>query len=265
MYATFAGSSIMMLLARTIVLGQLGAADAGRLQAAFSIALTVGAVLYPLTNLYLNPLVNRRGPILEKSRAVDAFVSRMLLLLVVGALPALLFPALLLRVLFSTAFAPVAAVLWGFVLWQCVFQIAYVYQQLLIGVDDVVFAAAALLGGSVVAIALMQPLVSRLALGGVAAALVMGMAVWGVAVGLRIRVKHGGTFSKRVLARVASVLVIVSSTGYHFAGTDELSAKGVATRALAATAAAAVCWLLLDKHERDPRRWLATLRPRAQV
>jgi O-antigen/teichoic acid export membrane protein len=265
MYATFAGSSVMMLLARTIVLGELGAAAAGWLQAAFSIALTVGAVLYPLTNLYLNPLVNRRGTIQEKSLAVDAFVSRMLLLLLVGALPALLFPALLLRVLFSGEFAPVAGALWGFVLWQCVFQIAYVYQQLLIGVDDVVFAAAALLGGSFVTIALMQPLVSRLALGGVAMALVIGMAAWGVAVALRIRLKHGGTFSTRVLARVASVLVIVSLIGFHFAGKAELTFEGIVMRALAAAAAAVVCWLLLEKEERDPRRWLAVLRPNAQA
>jgi enterobacterial common antigen flippase len=264
LYATFAASSVMMLIARTTVLSALGAADVGRLQAAFSIALTVGAVLYPLTNLYLGPLVNRRGAIQEKLRAVDAFVSRMLLLLVVGALPALLFPALLLRLLFSVEFAPVAVVLWVFVLWQCVFQIAYVYQQLLIGLDDVVFPAGALIGGCTIAVALMEPLTKRLGLGGVAIALTVGMAVWGVATGLRIRFKHGGTISKRVLARVAGVILIVSVTGAFFAHRHEMSLSGVGERILAAVIAAAICFSLLDPHERDPRLWLAMLRPRAQ-
>ena len=264
MYATFAGTSIMMLLARTIVLAELGPADVGHMQAAFSIALTVGAVLYPLTNLYLNPLVNRRGAMEEKSHAVDAFVSRMLILLLLGALPALLFPALLLRVLFSTEFAPVASVLWGFVLWQCVFQIAHVYQQLLIGVDDVLYAAIALIGGCVVAIVAMPPLVDRFALGGVGAALTAGMATWGVAVALRVRLKHRGRISRRVLARVASVILIVSSTGYFFAGREESSPNAFALRVVAAAIAVLICWLLLERHERHPRRWIAALRPGAQ-
>ena len=157
-----------------------------------------------------------------------------------------------------------AGVLWSFVLWQCVFQIAYVYQQLLIGVDDVLYPALALLGGCVVAIVLMQPLVDRFALGGVGAALTVGMASWGLAVALRIRLKHGGRISRRVMARVASVILIVSSAGYYFAGREESTPRAVALRVAAAALAALICWLLLERHERHPGRWVAALRPRPQ-
>jgi O-antigen/teichoic acid export membrane protein len=260
-YATFAGIAVMMLLARTTVLSVLGAADVGRLQAAFSVALTVGAALYPLSNLYLGPLVNSHGPVAEKAHAVDQFVSRLLLLLLVGALPALLFPETLIRILFSTQFTPAAGVLWTFVLWQCVFQIAYVYQQLLIGLDDIVFAAGALILGCVVAIVLTSPLTGAMGLGGVAASLVAGMLLWGVLVAVRLGTKHATWSSPRLVARLAIVLLIVAASGYAFARGSELTARGILARLATAGVVALFCVFSLDARERDPRRWIAALRP----
>ncbi len=260
-YATFASSTVMLLLLRTTVLSRLGEVAAGQLQAAFSIALTVGAVLYPLSNLYLGPLVNSRGSPAHKLRTVDSVASRMLVLFLVGATPVVLFPEVLLRLLFSDAFAPASTVLWLFVLWQCIFQIGYVYQQLLIGLDDVAFAAVVLIGGCGTAIALSNSMITLLGLGGVAVALASGMAVWGLAVILRLRIRHRALISRRMLIRLGSVMLIVCVTGRQFAGRHELDAGTVAVRLLVGASVLVLCWFLLDPRERNPRLWLAALLP----
>ena len=260
-YVTFASMGIMMLLARTTVLSRLGAISVGHLHAAFSISLTVGAVLYPLSNLYLGPLVNSRGAAMDKSRVADAYVGKMLLLLVMGALPPLLFPTTLVGLLYSGAFVPVATVLWLFILWQCVFQLAYVYHLLLIGLDDIVFAATALVGGCITATGLFGMLTSRVGLGGVAIALAVGMAQWGIAVMARLCFRHRIGASRRVLFRMVSVVLIVALSGYLFASGIETGLFPIVSRVTAATVALLVLWSLMDPQERHPKLWLATLTP----
>ncbi len=258
-YVTFAAMSIMMLLARTTVLSRLGAASVGHMHAAFSIALTVGAVLYPLSTLYLGPLVNSSGAASEKARVTDAYVGKMLLLLLVGALPPLMFPATLVGFLYSGAFVPVAAVLWLFVLWQCVFQLAYVYHLLLIGLDDMLFAATALVSGCIVVMGLAEVLTSRIGLGGVPLALTVGMALWGAAVTARLRLRHRIGASRRVLVRIASVVLMVALSGYGFAGHIETGLSPILARVVTATLWLSVLWLLMDPQERHPKLWFAAL------
>lgn len=260
-YVTFASISIMMLLVRTVVLSRLGEVAVGQLQAVFSVALTVGAVLYPLSNLYLGPLANSRAPAAEKARVAEEFVGRMLLLLLAAVTPVLLFPGGILRVLFTAAFVPVAAVLWLFVLWQCVFQIAYVYQQILIGLDDVVVAATALLAGCALAIALAPALTTRMGLGGVAVALASGMTVWGAAVAIRLRARHGVRVPRRVLLRLGGVLLVVAVLGRLFGTAPNASAAALAARLAAAAGVAALLVWLSDPQERNLKLWLAVLRP----
>lgn len=260
-YASFAGTSVMMLAMRTIVLSSLGEAAVGQFQAVLSIALTVGAILYPLSNLFLGPLANSRGCVEEKSRVAEDVASRMLLLLLAGVTPVLLFPELLLSLLYSSAFVPASGALWLFILWQCIFQISYVYQQLLIGLDDVGFAAGTLVLGAFVATAVAAFLVDRVGLAGVALGLTSGMSLWGIAVVARLRVRHGVRVSPRVVLRLATVLSIVSGGGALFAAGPESDPSAITLRFAAAAGVAALSFSLLDPQERSPRAWLAALRP----
>ena len=262
-YATFAAGSVMMLLARTTVLSRLGEVAAGQLQAVLSIALTVGAVLYPLSNLYLGPLVNGQAPIPEKVRATDDLAGRMLVLLLLGASMVVLFPATLLRVLFSASFAPVAATLWVFVVWQVGFQVAFAYHQVLIGLDDVVFAAGAMIAGSVATIVLAGPATTRLGIAGAAAALALGVLLWGFLEQLRLHFRHRASVSGRVLLRLLIVLIVIAAAGSLFAGTHETTLSAMAVRLVVAGAIGCCGMALLDSRERRLKFWLDSLRPQS--
>lgn len=259
-YLMMCASSVTLLVVRTLVLSRLGAVAAGQLQAAFSVALTVGAVLLPLSNLYLAPLVNRSVPAAEKRAAAHDFAARMLVLLLLGALPVVLFPGILLRMLFSPAFIAASMVLWVFVLWQCVFQLIYVYQQLLVGLDDVVFAAGMSVAGFVVAVALSVPLVDWRGLEGVAFALVAGMGLTGVGLLLRLRFRHQDRLPFRVVLRFLGVVGVVVVAGALFTGRPEYGPGTLAPRFGFGTLVLLATWLTLDRGERDPRLWLAATR-----
>jgi O-antigen/teichoic acid export membrane protein len=258
-YAMMCGGSVSLLVVRTVVLSRLGAVAAGELQAAFSIALTVGAILLPLSNLYLAPLVSRAVPVVGRCRSTHEFAARMLVLLLLGVLPVVLLPGFFVRMLFSQAFVSAAVILWLFVLWQCVSQFVYIYQLLLVGLDDVLFAAALSVTGFGVAIGLTVPFVGWMGLGGVAVALTGGMMFTGIGMLTRLDVRHGSRIPQRVAVRFFGVIGAVLSAGRYFAGRPE---DGIALlpRLGFGFTVLLLLWFVLDREERDPRLWLAAIR-----
>lgn len=254
-YVIMGANAIMLLVVRNLVLARLGEAPAGHLQALFNISLTVGAVLLPLSNLYLAPIVNRNLSPGAKADAANSFVARMLVLLLIGALPVIVAPDLLLRVLFSAAFAPAADVLWVFVAWQCVFQVMYAYQQLLVGLDDVRFAAGASVAGSAIAALGSGFLVGPLGLGGVALALVSGHGVVGLCLLLRLQRRHRIRITSSVATRFSAVLTLVCLVGWGITFSGRHPALSVGSRLLGVGGSLLALWLLLDRDERDPRTW----------
>lgn len=260
-YAAMCASTVAMLILRTTVLGQLGATAAGHLQAAFSLALTVGAVLQPVSNLVLVPLVNREAPAADKCDSANKFASQMMVLLLLGALPVLVVPEILMRLLFSSAFVSAASVLWLFVLWQCVFQLMYVYQQLLVGLDDVLFVGVMSVAGFAAALTLGSPLVRWLGLGGVAIALAVGMTLTGVGLVVRLRVRHRCRISRRVTWRFVGLLAVAAIAGVFFAAPTGLASDTIMVRAAFVLAVLVATWFALAPEERDLRLWLSVVRP----
>ncbi len=124
-----------MLIVRYAIIDRLGEEPTGLLQAALSLALSVGSILATMNGLYLAPSLNRTDPDDMKFRKANRFASRVALLLVAGAVPAALLPALGLTILFTSAFVPAAMTLILCLIWQCTFQLKTVYLQLLIGVE----------------------------------------------------------------------------------------------------------------------------------
>ena len=124
-----------MLIIRYATIEALGEAPTGLLQAALSLALSVGSILATMNGLYLAPSLNRTETNDVKFSKATRFSSRVALLLVAGAVPAALLPSLGLAILFTTAFVPAAMTLILCLIWQCSFQLKTVYLQLLIGVD----------------------------------------------------------------------------------------------------------------------------------
>lgn len=235
-YVILAFASVAMLAIRYVVLSELGQAPAGLFQSCVSIALTVGAILAPLSNLYLIPILNRRSPSDDKLRAAELFISNIMLLLILGSVPIVCLPRLVLQVLYSPAFLPAADILFAFVAWQCVFQVTYVYQQLLVALDDMVTAAILALIGFAAAIGLAMLLAPRIGLIGAPVALALGMFFYAVLLRGRLALRHDMAVSSQILLRGGWTVLVVVVGGLMFRRSDELTLQGLGLRAVFAAA-----------------------------
>jgi len=237
----------------------MGADAAGMLQSLFSVALSFGAVVQAMSVLYLAPLVNRQAPPEEKIAATNRFAARVLALLTIGGVTLALFPRLTLTILFSRAFVPAAAALFAFVVWQSVHQIAIVYLQLLIGLDDVGYYAAILGVGYGVAALLFGVLISRFGLIGAAAALATGMVISSVGVAVRLR-HFGGSVSGNVIVRTVLCLAAIAGAGMLALVSPEATSSGGLLRAVYAVVVGLVLWATLSQREQRMALRAVTLR-----
>ena len=232
---------ILMLTARYVALSALGATVAGLLQSAVAIALSTAAVLAPVNTLVLAPHVNRAISTNEKLDAAHAFVPRLLALLGAADLIIVLAPEPVLHVLYSAEFVRGASAVAWFITWQLLVQTANVYQQLLIGLDDVGGGTAAIGAGHVVSIVLCLIWAPQYGLSGIGAAFIVG-GLGGVAVTvLRLRWKHGVALPDRVVRSwLGTVLVVALAYGaWRIA---HVSAHDLALRASSGLILAAALW-----------------------
>lgn len=250
LYLTLVAHSFTLLWARYAVLSRFGETEAGLLQAHLGIALTVGAVAAPMTNLYLIPLVNRAAPVHEKARAVDRFATKLPILTLLGALPFVLFPSFAIGTLYSREFLAGAQLLGLFVLWQCLQQIVSVYLHLLIGLDDVRWVALVTCGSYACSWALISLLLPSFGRAAVALALIAAMVLWGGAIAVRLSLKFGVSIPLRTWVRVAGSLAILATGGVLFSSAAESSLVGIAQRAAFVLAAVAVIALDMTSEEK---------------
>ena len=263
-YAAMSAYALGMLATRYVTFASLGELQAGLLQAQMSLALTVGAVVAPMSNLYLAPLVNRRNTVVAKMRAADDFAGKIAILLLFGAMPVVLFPRFAITVLFSTAFAPAAQLLFLFILWQCLFQIVYVYMQLLIGADDVAFMTLATCASYIVAGALFPVLIPIVGTAGAAIALIAGLAGAGTAAVLRLRLKFNCAVGSQTWCRSAYALLVIVLGGMLFPTASEWTRQGITARVAYGIAATGVLlWKGLTNEERGVFRRTLSRAPAA--
>lgn len=250
LYLTLVAYSVTLLWARYAVLSRLGETEAGLLQAHLGIALTVGAVAAPMSNLYLIPLVNRAAPVHEKALAVDRFATKLPILTLLGGLPFVLFPSFAISTLYSSEFLAGAQLLVLFVLWQCLQQIVYVYLQLLIGLDDVRWVALITCGSYACAWVLIPLLLPSFGRAAVALALIAAMVLSGGAIALRLALKFGVSIPRRTWVRAAGSLAILTAGGLLFSSATEWTLVGLAQRAAFVLAAVAVIALAMTSEEK---------------
>jgi O-antigen/teichoic acid export membrane protein len=248
-YLTLASSAVCMFAISYAVFSRLGDVQAGLFQSSMSIALTVGAVLAPITNVYLIPILNRVSNPVQKRVAAEKFVSGLMFLLMLGALPIICFPRLFLELLYSSKFTTSADILFAFILWQCVVQLTYVYQQLLIGLNDMVWMSILAMLGFGASAVLAVLLVPSLGLIGAPLGLALGMLIYAVAIAARLRWAHQITVSIQVVLRAAWTLAAVTSGGLLFGHGEELSASSLGERVGFAVICLALTWLLFLRDE----------------
>ena len=236
---------------RTSVFSQLGAANAGLLQASLGLALTVGAVINPISNLILAPFLNRSIPVDQKVTAANDFAMKVLTLLLVGGLPLVMFPRFAMSLLFAHEFLPAAAILFAFIIWQCIAQLVNVYTQLLVGIDDVAVACAILAVGYGAVFLMTPSMTSLFGLPGVAVALIAGVIVVGIANGIRLQRKYHASIRRTVAVRLIFTVAAILLAATLTVGSPEFSTRGFTLRLAIALALLALQWFLLDSSERE--------------
>src|SRR4029079_2670074 len=176
------------------------------------------------------PFSKRPRPLEEKARAANDFAGKVLALFVIGGVVVALFPGIVLRLLFSSRFTPVAGVLYLFVIWQCLYQFVNVYLQLLIGLDDVAFFSVSTIFAYGVTALFFRPLIASFGIAGVAIALSMTMLVLLLAMLLRLRVRFGVSIASRVWLRTAFTVAAIAGAAAAGNVAPELTLPGFSIR-----------------------------------
>lgn len=244
-YVAVSCFSVQLLVARYVSITQLGEEAAGLLQAGLSVALSIGAVLGPANSVYLTPYLNRDVPVEKKVGAANSFLPRLVLLYYLGALPIMLFPDFVLRMPFSSRFSGAVAVLPWFVVWQCLGQIASVYQQLLIGLDDVRVACIITSLGHVLAVALSFCLIGPLGLLGIAVAFIASALFIVCVAAVRLHAKYRLAVSKSTPVLVGFAALGLLGVAMLARTTAEMTLAGVGVRSLIALVFSAGLWVAL--------------------
>lgn len=255
-YAAVATYAILLFTARYVALTRISADAAGFLQASLAIALSIGAVLVPVTSLYFSPYVNRALPPARKMAAAAQFIPRLIGLYVLAALPVLLLPSFVIAILYSQDFAPAVALLPWLIAWQFIYHVSNVYQQLLLGLDDLWGYAIVTGAGNLVATLVMVAPRDLPQLASIGAALVTGALVTAIFTALRLRCRHGLRVrwpSVAVVAVGGAGLVLAAVTG-HAAPASSL--EGAALRVIVATSVLAALWLATPGTLREDVRTL---------
>ena len=251
LHVALSAYSVAMLAVRFFVFSGYGEEQAGYLQALLSIALALGAISGPMNALFLMPLVNRALPLQEKLEAAHSFLKNITLVLSIIALPVVLFPKLAIFVLFSSEFLKIAPVVYLFVLWQCLYQMVNVYQQLLIGLDDTLFFTVSSTLGYVVAIAICSPLISVFALKGAAIALIIGILVTSLITSYRMKTRFHSAIPFALWLRMSLCLGSIAIIGVVFNQIEEWSVAGFAARLGFSFAYVAALWFLLSSEQKQ--------------
>ncbi|MGH9946529.1 MAG: oligosaccharide flippase family protein [Pyrinomonadaceae bacterium] len=206
--------SLSLLVARYAILSNFGEAAAGLLQGALVLSVAIGMVLNPANGLYLTPIMNRSIEKLEKISHAIEFQRKMIFILSLVSLPVVMFPQLMLTVLFSTKFASVGHLVYAFIIGQFVVQLAGVHQALLIGTEDFKAQTLIVTTGQIGFALLAWFLAPVYGIYGVAIGSVISSLVIFSATFFRLKLKHGYSVPKNLAGLFAYTLTILILTGW---------------------------------------------------
>ncbi|MGE3152276.1 MAG: lipopolysaccharide biosynthesis protein [Nitrospiraceae bacterium] len=215
-YVSALTSTGALLVARYVVLENFGEAEAGFLQAGMAIALLMNVVLNPLNGLFLTPQVNRASSKEEKFQTAVEFQKQLAMILMILALPMVLFPHIILWVAFSSKFLVVAPYVFLFVLWQAFVNLGGVYQALLIGLDDMVSYTALTCLGNLLAAGAVVLLAPRYGVVGAAIGLAVASALVSVGTFVRLRLRHGFGLPGTLVSLMSYSLLVMFAFGVVF-------------------------------------------------
>ena len=242
--------SLSFLAVRYAVLKNYGEANAGLLQAAIALSLAIGLVLNPANGLFLTPIMNRNIEKAEKIKAAIEFEKKLAIILSLISMPVVLFPHLMLTILFSTKFVVASQFVFLFVISQCIAQLAGVHQALLIGFDDLKAYSVMTCAGHISLGLLAWFLVPRFGILGVSIAFITAYSIIFVSTFLRLKLKHSFSFSWDLNSLFSYGLVALLTAGIIAGRYEEWDAAVVIFKVVFHTLFACSFYFFLSKEER---------------
>ncbi len=249
-YVTMIAYTGALLAVRYGALAVAGERQAGILHAALTVSLTAGSLLAAMSGLYLAPMLNRLKHTTEKLAHAHIFAGRMLTMFMLGAVPLVLFPQLAMTILYTDAFQPSAALIAGFMMWQCLYQSMNVYQQLLIGVDEMPFMSFAASTGLCVAAGLSVALVGVYGAGAVWIALSFGVILSAGLMIARLRLRYAMRIPPYLMVRLGLSLGVIALAQVSFGSVDEGAPSGIVLRLAFAGVAFGLLYMQMNRDER---------------
>jgi PST family polysaccharide transporter len=249
-YVTLVGYAACLLVVRYALFDTVGEAATGLLQSALAAALSFGAVIAAMVNLSLAPALNRDGRDADKIGTANVFAGKILLLLFLGAVPVALFPRTVLTLLYTGEFAAAATALTLCIVWQCFHQIMAVYQQLLIGLNQVRYMAFCAIAGFAIAGVLAYVLVPSMGVSAGPVALIAGTIVNSALTFARLAAVNNFRAPWRLALRAGFLAAAVMGAGFLFNADSEWTLAGLAARGAYGVALCAALWFILEASER---------------
>jgi enterobacterial common antigen flippase len=233
------------------LLSEHGAEMAGWMQAAIGISLSVRAVVGSAHSVFLTPNVNRGGSPEERMAWADSYQITLCLLAGVAVPPLLLFPDLVVYLLYSSAFAPGAAFVLIFVLAEVVGLLSGTYQSLVVALDHMRFHVASNLAAQLLVVAAAYHLVGPLGILGAGLATLVAPVFMFAATMIFLGRAHGLRMPARVAGRSAWLLLGLLGSGWLGASLPGLAWHALFAKALAYGLICAGFAALLTDHERQ--------------
>jgi O-antigen/teichoic acid export membrane protein len=243
-------SFLSLLVARYAIFSNYGEADAGLLQGAIVLSVAIGMVLNPANGLYLTPIMNRNIPKDDKINAATEFQRRMVMILGLVSLPVVMFPQLLLTILFSNKFASVGHVVFLFVFAQILTQLSGIHQAILIGVDDLKVYAVITTAGQLAFAVLAWMLAPAYGIAGVAyGSIASAIAIFAASL-IRLKLKHGFWPPRNLRWLVGFTLSSVLIAGWVSGLTTEIDVRNAVLKCVLLLTFVGVLFLFLNSQER---------------
>lgn len=250
-------SPLAALFVHYRLLSEHGAGAAGWLQAAIGISLAVRAVMGSAHSAFLTPNVNQGGSPRERMEWADRYQVTLCLVGILVVPPLLLFPDLLVRLLYSAAFLPGAAFVAIFVTAEVVGLLSGTYQSLVVALDRMPVHVANNLVAQLLVLGAAWLWVEPHGMLGAAAAMLLAPAYMFVATMLFLRRAFGLKAPREVALRAAWFLGALVAAGIVGLAWRELTWTALAAKALAYAGIVAGLAAMLTPHERERMRQLA--------
>ena len=210
-------------------------------------------VLMQAIRVYLEPVVNSATAHRTRITATNEFQRTFAVIILLGTLPLVLFPYNMLSVLFTSAFTPVSALLFVFVLSDCVFLCGQVYATVVMAVDDFKAYFAANVAGYVCLCLCVWLSIDRFGMAGIAWSFVAARALVFVLIQALLFWRHRLTMTVRAAGVVVYTIVVLAAVASLFGSARVVDVQAVLLRLLAFGAIAVGTLAFLTQAE---RAWL---------